>query len=249
MSQTAKPFVLLAFEASAGLAAAAVRTSDGGAWQSLVAGRHGHAGPITGLALDALGQADIGPGDITHVAAGRGPGSFTGIRVAIAAAKGFCIATGAAGLGVSCLAAMAHSVAGAGHGGGAKDSVGAGGIIATADTRRGGCFAQLFSAGPRAVGDIIEIDPASPPALQADWHGAVVTGDGAEAMIGCYPDAGLVARVMAPPLDAAAIARLAARRIAGGERQDPLSPLYVAPPLLGPPAKARPGKPEAGAGR
>lgn len=54
----------------------------------------GHAEVIGGLIERALAEASIRPRDITYVAAGMGPGPFTGLRVGIAAARAFALARG-----------------------------------------------------------------------------------------------------------------------------------------------------------
>ena len=78
--------VILAIESSADMASAAV-LANGAVVQRAHRARHGHAAQITELARGALAEAGISADDLTHVVAGRGPGSFTGIRVALAAAK------------------------------------------------------------------------------------------------------------------------------------------------------------------
>ena len=53
-----------------------------------------HAEVIGSLIQDALAEASLRPSDITHVAAGMGPGPFTGLRVGIAAARAFALGRG-----------------------------------------------------------------------------------------------------------------------------------------------------------
>lgn len=48
--------------------------------------------------------------DLTHIACTVGPGSFTGLRVGLAAARGLALATGLPATGVGVLEAMAHPV-------------------------------------------------------------------------------------------------------------------------------------------
>ena len=84
-------FVILALESSADRASAAVVRTGMPGIQHLHEARHGHAALISELARAALAEAGVVPDEITHVAAGRGPGSFTGLRVALAAAKGFSL--------------------------------------------------------------------------------------------------------------------------------------------------------------
>ena len=92
---------ILAIEASANQLSIAVMMKG-----ELVAERrhlaaHGHAVGIVPLAIETINAAGVTFDAMTHIAAGCGPGSFTGIRVALAAAKGFCMAHQAIGVGVS----------------------------------------------------------------------------------------------------------------------------------------------------
>lgn len=54
----------------------------------------GHAEVIGTLIERALADATVTPADITHVAAGMGPGPFTGLRIGIAAARAFAVGRG-----------------------------------------------------------------------------------------------------------------------------------------------------------
>ncbi|WP_127820523.1 tRNA (adenosine(37)-N6)-threonylcarbamoyltransferase complex dimerization subunit type 1 TsaB, partial [Microbacterium sp. CPCC 204701] len=54
----------------------------------------GHAEVVGTLIERALAEASVIPADITHVAAGMGPGPFTGLRVGIAAARAFALGRG-----------------------------------------------------------------------------------------------------------------------------------------------------------
>ena len=54
----------------------------------------GHAEVIGALIEQALAEASVRPRDIEYVAAGMGPGPFTGLRVGIAAARAFALGRG-----------------------------------------------------------------------------------------------------------------------------------------------------------
>jgi tRNA threonylcarbamoyl adenosine modification protein YeaZ len=54
----------------------------------------GHAEVIGSLIERAMAEASVSPSGITHVAAGMGPGPFTGLRVGIAAARMFALGRG-----------------------------------------------------------------------------------------------------------------------------------------------------------
>ena len=101
--------------------------------------------------VDALvRQAGAHPRDITGLAVGIGPGSFTGIRIGLAAARGLALALDVGAAGVSTLDAL---------------TAGADGAIPVIDAKR----REVFVPGPRAVAPAeLEIDP-----------GATYVGDGA----------------------------------------------------------------------
>ncbi|MFT3798218.1 tRNA (adenosine(37)-N6)-threonylcarbamoyltransferase complex dimerization subunit type 1 TsaB [Microbacterium sp.] len=71
----------------------------------------GHAEVIGALLQSVLADAGLGgglrhPGSLTHVAAGMGPGPFTGLRVGIAAARAFAL-----GRGMPVVAVPSHDAA------------------------------------------------------------------------------------------------------------------------------------------
>ena len=83
--------------------------------------------------IDALvRQAGAHPRDVGGLAIGIGPGSFTGIRIGLAAARGLALALDVPAAGVSTLDALA---------------AGAPGAMAVIDAKR----QEVFVAGPRAV--------------------------------------------------------------------------------------------------
>jgi tRNA threonylcarbamoyl adenosine modification protein YeaZ len=101
--------------------------------------------------IDALlRQAGAHPRDLDALAVGTGPGSFTGIRIGLAAARGLGLALGVSAAGVSTLDVLV---------------AGAPGATPVIDARR----REVFVPGPRAIapGDL-RVEP-----------GALYVGDGA----------------------------------------------------------------------
>ncbi|GIR33082.1 MAG: hypothetical protein CM15mP46_0770 [Alphaproteobacteria bacterium] len=140
---------ILAIEASANQLSIAVMIDGEVVAERQHLAAHGHAVGIVPLAIETIKDAGVTFDAMTHVAAGCGPGSFTGIRVALAAAKGFCMAHKATGVGVSGLQALAHAATHV-----APDVTTP--CLVLADTRRGPLYAQIFDAKAQPMGAIFE---------------------------------------------------------------------------------------------
>lgn len=102
--------LILAFETSA--KAASVAVHDG---QKLLAESYQNTGlthsqTLMVMAEDALKQCGKTAADVTAVAVAEGPGSFTGVRIGVAAAKGFAWGKEIPCYGISTLEAMAVSL-------------------------------------------------------------------------------------------------------------------------------------------
>ena len=102
---------ILAFESSA--RAAGVALLSGGALLAEYTQNSGqtHSRTLMQMAEDMLRNCDITAQDIDAVAVAAGPGSFTGVRIGVAAAKGFAWGRQLPLYGVSTLEAMALGAA------------------------------------------------------------------------------------------------------------------------------------------
>jgi tRNA threonylcarbamoyladenosine biosynthesis protein TsaB len=83
--------VILGIDTSLGTAVAVVEHDGVVRAQLESADPRGHAEVIGTLLQRVLAEAQVAASDITHVAAGMGPGPFTGLRVGIAAARTFAL--------------------------------------------------------------------------------------------------------------------------------------------------------------
>jgi tRNA threonylcarbamoyladenosine biosynthesis protein TsaB len=110
-----------------------------------------HTTRLLELAVAALGDAGSGWEDLTRIAVGVGPGTFTGLRIGVATARALAAARDLPIVGVSTLRSLAH---------GAAAAVGDPGraVLAVLDARRGEVFAAGWS--PATVAD-----PAAAPVL------------------------------------------------------------------------------------
>jgi tRNA threonylcarbamoyladenosine biosynthesis protein TsaB len=180
-------------------------------------GQQERLGPMTREALEAAG-AD--PGDVDRIAVTIGPGSFTGLRVGLAFAQGWRMATGAPLVGLGTLEALAASAAGDG------------GVASVIDARRDRFYWQAFEDGL----PLTEPQIASPPEIAArlgqirSLAGWRLIGPGApqaQARLG----AAEAIKTEAPALSA--LIRLAARK----EASHALQPLYLRAPDAQPAAR------------
>ena len=99
--------LILAFETSAKAASVALLDDKKLLGDSYQNTGLTHSQTLMLMAQDLLKSCGFGPKDVTHLAVAAGPGSFTGIRIGVAAAKGFAWGAELPCYGVSTLEAMA----------------------------------------------------------------------------------------------------------------------------------------------
>ena len=108
---------ILAIESSAGPASCAV-TQDGEILaEAGVNTRLTHSQTLMPMVQDMLRNSQIALADLDVLAVAAGPGSFTGVRIGVAAVKGLAFARGIPCAAVSTLAAMAENLRGVSFGG------------------------------------------------------------------------------------------------------------------------------------
>ncbi|MDO8964702.1 MAG: tRNA (adenosine(37)-N6)-threonylcarbamoyltransferase complex dimerization subunit type 1 TsaB [Coriobacteriia bacterium] len=114
-----------------------------------------HLVPQISRLLDSL---DLQIGDIDAVAVGRGPGSFTGVRIGVATAKGVAQGLGAPLYGVGTLDAIAERFAG-------RDGL----LAVVGDAMRREVYPVLFRCGAGAVMRLTPDAVAKPAEVAARW--------------------------------------------------------------------------------
>jgi tRNA threonylcarbamoyladenosine biosynthesis protein TsaB len=212
---------VLAIDTSTEILALAV---DDGAARASLALRRGlqHAPSLLPLADRLLAELGLAARELELVVCSVGPGSFTGIRIGLATAKGISFATGCPLVGVTTLDALALPWAGF-----------PGPVWAAIDARKGRWYAAGYRDG-RRVTDHLDLPPGDLRArIAAAGVPAVVAGPDAARLAADLP--GVAA---ADLFDPAAVLRLGVERYAReGAGEDP-APLYL-----------RPSEAEIGAGR
>lgn len=126
---------ILALDSSTYTASAAVLDGDAVLAECSCGLRATHSEQLLNLVRDALARAGVTLADIERIAAGVGPGSFTGVRIGLASAKGLSVAAGIPLVGVSSLDALGESAWGV------RDAT----VLAALDARRGELYACAWS--------------------------------------------------------------------------------------------------------
>jgi tRNA threonylcarbamoyladenosine biosynthesis protein TsaB len=167
-----------------------------------------------------LAEAGLGYAALGALAVNHGPGSFTGVRSAVAAARGLALAADLGVVAVSSLEALAAGL-----------RPGSGEVLAALDARRGEVYTQRFGPDLRPL--------EAPCAIRPEQAAGLVSGSGRIRLVGSG------ARLIQPHLpagvsvietveaDARLVARCAARRLAAGERPaagSAVRPLYLRAP-------------------
>ena len=102
--------LILAFETSAKAASVALHDGQKLLGESYQNTGLTHSQTLMVMAEDVLKQCGKTAADVTAVAVAEGPGSFTGVRIGVAAAKGFAWGAELPCYGISTLEAMAESL-------------------------------------------------------------------------------------------------------------------------------------------
>jgi tRNA threonylcarbamoyladenosine biosynthesis protein TsaB len=158
----------------------------------------------------------VAPGAIDLIACDVGPGSYTGIRVGLAAAKGLALALGKPVLGVASLDALAEAARGLARR-----------LCPAIDARWGQIYGALYEDGRRATEYLAEKPAAFAARVPKD---ALIFGDALEAYGELFRDVPQGPREFWDP-HPGVVALLGRRLWDGGVRHDAASlvPLYLRP--------------------
>jgi tRNA threonylcarbamoyl adenosine modification protein YeaZ len=181
--------------------------------------QRGHAEALMPLVARVLDRAQIDFSALDRIAVTTGPGSFTGLRVGIAAARGIALATGKPAIGLTTLAAFAAPFIAA------DDTLP---VVVAIDARHDHVYLQVFGPGGRTV-----VAPRIAPmreALRLSTAGAPrITGTAASKLAALWPSAerapSAIEQRAAPRIDW--VARLGA---AATDTSTAPKPLYLRAP-------------------
>jgi tRNA threonylcarbamoyladenosine biosynthesis protein TsaB len=170
----------------------------------------GHQERLAPMAERVMAEAGVPFDKLDRIGVTVGPGSFTGLRVGIAFAKGLAAALSIPAVGVGTLEALAAEAEGL--------------VFAAIDARRSQVYLQGFEAGkPLMAPDGLDLDTAAARLAElATGRPLTLVGSGAALLAPVLPGATVV---LAEGADARQVARLAA-----GKPVTPLNPLYLRAP-------------------
>jgi tRNA threonylcarbamoyladenosine biosynthesis protein TsaB len=178
----------------------------------------GHAEALLPLISDVMVQAELDFSEIDRVAVTTGPGSFTGLRVGLSAARGIGLAAGKPVVGLTTLAALAAPYIAA------DDTTS---VAVAIDARHNHVYLQIFGPAGRTL-----VAPRILPVADAAHAAAAapvrLVGSGASMLTTAWPKALPPLSVderRAPEIDW--VARLGA---AANESQSAPKPLYLRAP-------------------
>jgi tRNA threonylcarbamoyladenosine biosynthesis protein TsaB len=188
----------------------------------------GHAEALMPLIARVMDEAEVEFNELDRIAVTIGPGSFTGLRVGISAARGIALAAAKPAIGLTTLAGLAAPHI-------AEDDTIP--VVAAIDARHDHVYMQVFGPGGRTL-----LAPRIAPlreAVRAATSGpARIVGSAAALVARAWPKGepppALVDQRAAP--DIAWIARLGA---AAADAEGPPKPLYLRPPDAQPQGAAR----------
>ena len=177
----------------------------------------GHAEHLMHVVDEALAKAGIALSAVERVVVTVGPGSFTGIRIGVAAARGFALSLNVAAVGVTTLEVMAAA---------AREQNPGKSVLAAIDAKREEIYLQSFDADGSPLDEARAVTIGEARTIAGAFDG-IVTGTA----VARLSDAPPAERPDAFPI--AIVARLGAGKPAGEKPK----PLY----LRGPDARPQAG--------
>src|SRR5262245_34876416 len=193
---------ILAFDSSGAACSAAVWAGGAIVARRFEAMSRGQAERLMPMIRAAMADARRAFADLDLIAVTVGPGSFTGLRVGLAAARGLALAGGIPAAGIPSFDAALEAL---------PASASAGRAVAIAlDSKRGDLFAQFYDPDRRPLTPPQILAPAA--LRRAAPPGPLyIAGDGTSLMAQ-YADGDVVLAPAGALIDAAHVAALAARR-------------------------------------
>jgi tRNA threonylcarbamoyladenosine biosynthesis protein TsaB len=218
---------VLAFDCSGASCSAAVLVDDRPAAQRFAPMERGHAEALLPMIETVLREAALPPAGLDLLAVTIGPGSFTGLRIGLAAARGLALARKLPAIGVPSFDAVVTEGAGARP------------LFIALESKRAELFLQRRDRSDPRLPALVPSEewaailPPGPCCLAGDGAARLAAAVGRDDVV-LLPGPGLP--------DPVALARLGAARWLAGDRT-PLTPLYLRAPDTTTPRQTAPVTP------
>jgi len=124
----------------------------------------GHAEHLMGIVDRVLEQAGVALSAVDRIAVTIGPGSFTGIRVGVAAARGFALSLGVPAVGVTTLAVMAEAQ---------RLKTPGRNVLTAMDAKRNEIYLQTFDADGEPLDEARAVAVEEAQAIAATFEGEI----------------------------------------------------------------------------
>jgi tRNA threonylcarbamoyladenosine biosynthesis protein TsaB len=211
----------LGIDSTGAACSAAIWRREHVAARRFAAMERGQAEALMPMVAAVLDEAALAIDALDVIAVTVGPGAFTGVRIGIAAARGLSLASGVPALGVSSFVAAAAQAP-------VEERRGRPLLVAL-DSRRTEFFVAMFGADdtPLMPGALLSADEI---AARLPAEPLLLAGDAAAALAAALKGTDLALAKSAGAIDAADVARLAARAWRPGMRPPPPEPLYLRAP-------------------
>ena len=211
---------VLAFDCAGRRCAVGVAIDGRMAAERTEAMERGQAEALLPMIDEMLTAAGLRFADLDLIAVTIGPGSFTGLRIGLAAARGLALASGLPCVGVTNFAAVAAAIAPAQRGGRP--------LVVALESKRAELFLQWFAPDGPEIGAAMMVAPelaedALPPGP------LLLAGDAAARLAPWIGDRARVSERAGLP-EPGDIARLALQSWQPGARTEPPRPLYLRAP-------------------
>ena len=106
-------------------------------------GNYSHAEVLHPFITDILKEAQVNSNEIDAIAVSKGPGSYTGLRIGVSAAKGLCFAFGKPLIALKTLTSLANAI-----------SIDTGFVVPMIDARRMEVYAAVFDENVKEIREI-----------------------------------------------------------------------------------------------
>ena len=156
--------IILAIETATPACSVALSTQDG-LIERMEVGLNIHSKVLLDMVQSVLGQAQLELKQLDAIAVGRGPGSFTGLRIGVGVAQGLAFGVDCPMIGVSSLDALAFQSSKTGE------------VVAGIDARMGQIYWGNYFKDEQGIGRKGELGVSNPSEINSGGEKSILVGN------------------------------------------------------------------------